>query len=231
MRGFDPDAGPAVVSISATFPSEAADRSKTRRPTSTSTDPGAGTTRRSSPSTTTPQGVSSPGRLSPRRRIARDRVRAVLGLPDDSPERAGVSSSAAKRALVALDDEFASYEARAAGRGAGTAAAGRETTHNPRRRFERVFERAPSRAPSRVFERAPSRAAPAERSHQLRAGDPRARVRRVPRRRPRPGGDGAGLGRHLSRNLSRGASPPLSRLASHLPRRPGRRTCRFRRRV
>ena len=58
-------------------------------------------------------------------------VRAVLGLPDDSPERAGVSSSAAKRALVALDDEFASYEARAAGRGAGTAAAGRETTHNP----------------------------------------------------------------------------------------------------
>ena len=57
-------------------------------------------------------------------------VRAVLGLPDDSPERAGVSSSAAKRALVALDDEFASYEARAAGRGAGTAA-GRDTTRSP----------------------------------------------------------------------------------------------------
>ena len=57
-------------------------------------------------------------------------VRAVLGLPDDSPERAGVSSSAAKRALVALDDEFASYEARAAGRGAGTAA-GRDTTRTP----------------------------------------------------------------------------------------------------
>ena len=105
----------------------------------------------------------------------------------------------------------------------------------PRRRFERVFERPPSPSgPLRVFERAPLPAPhpPAERSHQLRAGDPRARVRRVPRRRCRPGGDGAGLGlTPLSKPLSRRSSPPLSRLASHLPRRPGRRTCRFRRRV
>ena len=141
-------------------------------------------------------------------------VRAVLGLPDprgrvganESPERAGVSSSAAKRALVAFDDDLASYEAR---RGEDSGGSGGGNDPGPRRGLRFGFcvfvfpfrDGSYSDGGARVFERAAPRAAPAERSHQLRAGDP---VRAfddclpgaAPERPPRGGvGRDGGLGR------------------------------------
>ena len=159
-------------------------------------------------------------------------VRAVLGLPDDSPERAGVSSSAAPAA-----------------RSSPSTTNSRRTRREPRgeaqvqrRRGERR-RTTPSTVRTRLRTGPLPRPLPRLRTRPLPAPHPLSdRISSAPvtpvrafdeclAGAPGPVATARDSATPLSKPLSRRSSPPLSRLASHLPRRPGRRTCRFRRRV